>query len=89
MAQQRKRKAGQGSGANGTHHLQTAQQAIEDGDSPSSAGNGTNSHHLHDSIAALAYDLYERRGRADGFDVDDWLKAEELLASQACGVQGT
>ena len=89
MAQQRKRKTGQGAGANGTDHPQPARRTIEDGDSPSSAGNGTRSHHLHSSIAALAYDLYERRGRADGFDVDDWLKAEEQIASQACGVQET
>ncbi len=31
---------------------------------------------LHDQIAQRAYALYERRGRLDGFDLQDWLKAE-------------
>ena len=90
MAQQRKRKAAEGSGANGNHHPQPARQAVENGDSPlpSANGNGTASHQLHANIAALAYELYERRGRADGFDVEDWLKAEELMALQASGLQG-
>ena len=31
-------------------------------------------------IATLAYELYEARGRVDGYDVDDWLEAEwELI----------
>jgi len=31
-------------------------------------------------IAKLAYELYEARGRVDGYDVDDWLEAEwELI----------
>lgn len=29
-------------------------------------------------IAKTAYELYEQRGRADGYDLDDWLKAEAL-----------
>jgi Protein of unknown function (DUF2934) len=33
-----------------------------------------------DAIARLAYELYERRGRQDGHDVDDWLLAEQELA---------
>ena len=32
-----------------------------------------------DEIARLAYHLYERRGRHDGRDVDDWLSAEREL----------
>ena len=32
-----------------------------------------------DEIARLAYDFYERRGRTDGHDVDDWLSAEREL----------
>ncbi|HEY3190190.1 MAG TPA: DUF2934 domain-containing protein [Solirubrobacteraceae bacterium] len=31
-------------------------------------------------IADRAYDLYERRGRKDGCDVEDWLRAERELA---------
>ena len=31
-------------------------------------------------IAALAYELYEARGRVHGYDIDDWLEAEwELI----------
>ena len=32
-----------------------------------------------DEIARLAYSFYERRGRRDGQDVDDWLPAEQEL----------
>ena len=32
-----------------------------------------------DEIARLAYHYYERRGRRDGQDVDDWLSAEREL----------
>lgn len=31
---------------------------------------------LQDQIRARAYQLYEQRGRDDGHDLDDWLKAE-------------
>jgi hypothetical protein len=31
-------------------------------------------------IAERAYHFYERRGRQDGHDVDDWLSAERELA---------
>jgi hypothetical protein len=30
----------------------------------------------NDAIARRAYELYERRGRVPGRDVDDWLQAE-------------
>lgn len=33
-------------------------------------------------IAALAYELWERRGRPDGSSEVDWLRAEELLAAE-------
>ena len=32
-----------------------------------------------DEIGRLAYHYYERRGRRDGQDVDDWLAAEQQL----------
>lgn len=33
-----------------------------------------------EQIAARAYQLYLERGRANGYDIDDWLQAEyELL----------
>ena len=33
----------------------------------------------HDEIAQLAYCLYESRGRQDGHDIEDWLRAEQEL----------
>ena len=33
----------------------------------------------HDEIAWLAFTLYEARGRQDGHDVEDWLRAEQQL----------
>ena len=35
-----------------------------------------------EKIAAQAYGLYERRGRQDGHDIDDWLEAEQMLRAQ-------
>ena len=32
-----------------------------------------------DEIAARAYQIYMDRGRADGFDREDWLRAEREL----------
>ena len=32
-----------------------------------------------DEIAALAYHLYEKRGRQDGEDIGDWLASEREL----------
>jgi hypothetical protein len=34
-------------------------------------------------IRAIAYQLYEARGRSDGYDVDDWLQAEEQVLGSA------
>jgi hypothetical protein len=31
---------------------------------------------LEEKIRVRAYELYERRGRIDGFALDDWLQAE-------------
>jgi DUF2934 family protein len=37
-------------------------------------------------IAALAYQLYEQRGRKDGHDVEDWIQAEQrILAINPAG----
>ena len=32
-----------------------------------------------DEIARLAYERYERNGRKDGNDIEDWLRAEQEL----------
>ena len=34
----------------------------------------------YEEIAQLAYRLYECRGRQDGHDIEDWMRAEEILA---------
>jgi hypothetical protein len=34
---------------------------------------------FEDEIRRLAYQLYEERGREDGHDIDDWLRAEAEL----------
>ncbi len=33
-------------------------------------------------ISRLAYEIYEARGRTDGAQLDDWLKAEQQLTSR-------
>lgn len=37
---------------------------------------------LHDRIARKAYELFEKRGWAHGFDVHDWLEAERLVRAE-------
>jgi hypothetical protein len=32
-----------------------------------------------EAIARRAFELWERRGRRDGYDVEDWLRAEHEL----------
>jgi hypothetical protein len=34
---------------------------------------------LEDKIRKRAYELYEQRGRIDGNEVDDWLRAESEI----------
>ena len=36
----------------------------------------------HARIARKAYDLFERRGRNEGQDVEDWLEAERLVKEE-------
>ena len=45
-----------------------------------------NTEALNDEIARRAYELYEARGYVDGFDVDDWLLAEQdIVGSTPAG----
>jgi hypothetical protein len=45
-----------------------------------------NTEALKDEIARRAYELYEARGYVDGFDVDDWLLAEQdIVESMPAG----
>ena len=50
-------------------------------DLPQHNSETTISFDLQDQIRALAYEIYEQRGRHDGFAEQDWLAAEaEILA---------
>jgi len=37
---------------------------------------------LHDEIAKVAYELYEKSGRAAGRDTDNWLEAERIVKAR-------
>ena len=37
---------------------------------------------LENQIRQRAYELYEARGREDGHDLEDWLRAEEEIMEQ-------
>lgn len=47
-------------------------------------GNKVNANHdsLQDAIRARAYELYEERGRQDGYDQEDWFRAEVEVVGQ-------
>lgn len=34
---------------------------------------------IEDEIRERAYELFEARGREEGYDLDDWLRAEEEI----------
>ena len=40
---------------------------------------------LFEEITCLAYDLFERRGRAHGFALRDWLEAERVVMERHSG----
>jgi hypothetical protein len=42
-------------------------------------GNVVKQRDLNEEIAKVAYDLYEKRGKSSGSDLDDWLKAEKIV----------
>jgi hypothetical protein len=48
---------------------------------PSEASAGSDE--LQERIARLAFQLYEARGREDGHDIEDWLRAEAVLRREA------
>ena len=37
---------------------------------------------IHDEIARVAYELYRKRGRAHGHDLEDWLEAEKIVTEK-------
>jgi len=40
------------------------------------------SQELENKIRQRAYELYEARGREDGHDLEDWLRAEEEITAK-------
>jgi hypothetical protein len=38
--------------------------------------------HLEDDIRRRAYQFYEERGREEGHDLEDWLRAEEEITEE-------
>ncbi len=40
---------------------------------------GSRTFPTHNEIAQLAFSLYESRGRQDGHNIEDWLRAEQEL----------
>ncbi len=43
---------------------------------------------LEEEIRRRAYELYEERGRADGRDIDDWIRAEAEVTGTALQTRG-
>ena len=37
---------------------------------------------LYEEIARVAFELYEKRGKADGFHLSDWLEAERIVMTR-------
>jgi hypothetical protein len=37
---------------------------------------------LYEEIAKVAFDLYKKRGKGDGYDFDDWMKAEKIVMEE-------
>jgi hypothetical protein len=55
--------------------------AIEHAIAPSEMGKniGRRSYPTHDQIAQLTFSLYDSRGRQEGYQIEDWLRAEQEL----------
>ena len=48
-----------------------------DGNAPSSEASIRDAAVKHEQIAELAYSIAERRGFSPGYELDDWLQAEQ------------
>ncbi len=44
---------------------------------------------LHDRIAKVAYELYERKGKRDNCHEEDWLEAERIVRAQMAKEEST
>jgi exoribonuclease II len=61
---------------------QDAQRVEERNRSPEPESMQKYSHEVRERIAKKAYELYEQRGRQAERDLEDWLKAEELVRKE-------
>ena len=52
---------------------------------PATATNDSRDLELEDQIRHRAYELYEARGREDGRELDDWLRAEAEIMQKKSG----
>lgn len=43
---------------------------------------------LHEEISKLAYELYEKSGKAEGKDRENWLEAEKIVRARHAGDLG-
>lgn len=59
-----------------------AQHGAEQSLSPEPESMQKYSDEVREQIAKKAYELYEQRGREAEHDVEDWLKAEELIRKE-------
>jgi hypothetical protein len=59
-----------------------AKSEVESPLPPQPASDPDSFERLNESIRMRAYELYEQRGRADGFEAQDWLEAEEEILEQ-------
>ncbi|WP_333655900.1 DUF2934 domain-containing protein [Dissulfurispira sp.] len=44
---------------------------------------------VHDEIAKVAYELYEKSGRMPGHDLEHWLEAEKIVMARHKGQKKT
>jgi len=49
---------------------------------PTSVANDQQELELEDQIRMRAHELYEARGREDGHEMEDWLRAEEEITGK-------
>lgn len=85
QAQDVKRTEPVSSGAKSVTRAPSQQQAIGT-PRPKAANGKVMPAQLRARIETLAYELYERRGRQDGYDKEDWLEAERITLSQPASV---
>ena len=43
---------------------------------------------MYDQIAKVAYSIYEKNGKVEGRDLDNWLEAEKIVLGQEHKRQG-